>query len=186
MMTHGVMPNRSPCIFCLKIQPLLNVHVTQCEYDTRAQRAVWSGCSTLTFFVSEGNTPPFIPRHFVKSTSFPSSDPCYCKVSLGAVRDRRVQSVTAHEGMCTPALCVCVGPTLCPYIFQTGSRLAVCVSMCRSAFVWSQRASVWELAMTYYCHSVDSHQNAAWMDEERGLLHRGCIVSAAVTKKHTK
>lgn len=160
--------------------------MTQYEYDTLAQRAVWSGCSTLTFFVSEGNTPPFIPRHFVKSTSFPSSDPCYCKVSLGAVRDRRVQSVTAHEGMCMPALCV--GPTLCPYIFQTGLWLVVCVSMCRSAFVWSQRASVWELAMTYYCHSVDCHQNAAWMDGRArpSSPRRRCIVWSSCYQKNTK
>lgn len=101
--------------------------MTQYEYDTLAQRAVWSGCSTLTFFVSEGNTPPFIPRHFVKSTSFPSSDPCYCKVSLGAVRDRRVQSVTAHEGMCMPALCVCGSHIVSIYVSNWFVISCVCL-----------------------------------------------------------
>lgn len=90
--------------------------------------------------------------------------------------------------VCACLLCVCVGPTLCPYIFQTGLWLVVCVSMCRSAFVWSQRASVWELAMTYYCHSVDSHQNAAWMDgRARPSSPRlRCIVWSSCYQKKTQ
>lgn len=103
----------------------LNVHMTsqskRVTCDTSVQRLACSGCSTLTFFVSKWDRPPFIPRHFVKSTSsLPSDHSVIVKCHLVLSGTEEIVLVL-HVCVCACLLFVCenVSPTFWPYIFPT-------------------------------------------------------------------
>lgn len=84
----------------------LSVRERMC--DTLVERLACSGCSTLTFFVSEWDRPPFIPRHFVKSTSsLPSDQSVIVKCHLVLSETEEIV-LLLHVCVCACLLCVCV------------------------------------------------------------------------------
>lgn len=146
-------------MFCAK---MLTWHPIEWKCVTLVERLAFSGCSSLTLFVCDWERPPFIPRHFVKSTSSLPSDRSVivkCHLVLSETEEIVLLCVSVYAGfVCLRAR---VFPTFSPFIFPTCRCVCVHARVC--VCVWQQKVPVCMLAVTWHCHSVDWSQNAAWI-----------------------